>query len=158
MDRTAILSPCGRFRQRLRIRWADGRVLLVIGLNPSRANEERTDASTVKVEGLAKREGFGAFEWANLYPFIATDPADLRAAGYPLGDDADLHLRQAIAVADAVAVAWGANAHGLARPAEVLSLLRQAGARPLCWGTTKQGHPRHPLYLSGATALRPFGG
>lgn len=33
---------------------------------------------------------------------------------------------------------------------------RRANALPLCLGTTKTGAPRHPLYVSYETALKPW--
>jgi hypothetical protein len=38
----------------------------------------------------------------------------------------------------------------------VSALIRAAGARMLCLGTTKAGAPRHPLYVRGDTPLEPW--
>lgn len=35
-------------------------------------------------------------------------------------------------------------------------LARRNNAMPLCLGTTKTGAPRHPLYVSYETALKPW--
>jgi hypothetical protein len=42
--------------------------------------------------------------------------------------------------------AWGSNAR-LERANRVASIMRNAGARLWCLGTTKDGSPRHPLYV-----------
>ncbi|HGT3090075.1 TPA: DUF1643 domain-containing protein [Pseudomonas aeruginosa] len=51
--------------------------------------------------------------------------------------------------------AWGANAKP-ERVEAVTSILTAAGGRLWCLGTTKDGHPRHPLYLPGNQALQPW--
>ena len=43
-------------------------------------------------------------------------------------------------------------------PPMVLDALSQAGLQVYCLGTTKEGHPRHPLYAKGNTGLTPFTG
>jgi hypothetical protein len=56
--------------------------------------------------------------------------------------------------------AWGtSNTSGLrkaiqARATEVLGILKKRELH--CLGTTKDGSPRHPLYLAGATRLVRF--
>jgi len=34
-----------------------------------------------------------------------------------------------------------------------MEILRRAGARLVCLGKTKDGHPRHPLYVKGDPAV-----
>lgn len=88
---------------------------------------------------------------------MATKPADLRAAGYPVGPDNDRHIADAVHDASAVCVAWGANAAGLARPGEVLTLLRGLGVNVQCLQITRSGYPQHPLMLPSNCTLQPFG-
>lgn len=82
--------------------------------------------------------------------------ADLRAAGYPVGPDNDMHLARLVLVTKVVACAWGANARGLARPVEVLKMLRGIGADLHALAFTADGIPRHPLYLRGDSKLQPL--
>ena len=44
------------------------RVLYVIGINPSTANEEMPDRTIVRVMGFAEDNGFDGFAMINLYP------------------------------------------------------------------------------------------
>jgi hypothetical protein len=55
-------------------------------------------------------------------------------------------LRGEIRKCDDVVCAWGSNAKP-ERAARVASIMRDAGARLWCLGTTKDGLPRHPLYV-----------
>ena len=93
MDRTALFSPCRTFRYRLGRRWSDGPVLAFIMLNPSCADEHIDDPSVRRCIGFAQRRGYGGLEMVNLYAFLATDPAELRRAGYPIGPDNDQRMR-----------------------------------------------------------------
>lgn len=53
----ADISPCGAYRYTLWRRWGDGRVLTVIGLNPSTADATQDDPTIRRCIGFARREG-----------------------------------------------------------------------------------------------------
>jgi hypothetical protein len=159
MKRAAIVSDCGRFRYHLRREWTNGSTLLFVMLNPSTADADVDDNTIRRCIGFGQAEGFGAIEVVNLFAYRATDPADLRRAGYPVGPDNDFHLRMAAALARRVCVAWGAASQDAvdARVQVVLPLLRQTlGRDPDCLHVTRTGYPGHPLYLPKASRLRPF--
>jgi len=99
-ERTATLSPCGRYRYRLGRRWAQHRLslpLLFVMLNPSTADAEQDDATIRRCTTFAVAHGFDAMEVVNLFAFRATDPADLWRAADPVGPDADRHIAEAAA-------------------------------------------------------------
>jgi len=74
-----------------------------------------------------------------------------------IGDDNDRHITEAVNGAGAVCVAWGDKAAGLARPDEVLSLLKSLGVAPTAHELTDRGIPRHPLMLRVECRLQPLG-
>ena len=53
------------------------RILYVIGINPSTANEEKPDRTIQRVMGFAKNNGFDGFAMINLYPQRSTRPYNL---------------------------------------------------------------------------------
>jgi hypothetical protein len=57
-----------------------------------------------------------------------------------------------------VICAWGT--HGAYRNQDLVALRRlaAAGVSPLAYGTTRAGHPRHPLYIGYGEELMPFAG
>lgn len=57
---------------------------------------------------------------------------------------------------DTMICAWGAEARGMSRPSEVLSLLRKLGVKPHALARTKDGIPRHPLYLPYTSVPTPL--
>jgi len=157
MEKTALLSACGKFRYRLGRRWAaGGEVLLFVMLNPSTADASEDDATIRRCVKFAQAHGYSALEVVNLFAFRATDPKDLRRAGYPVGPENDAHIMATVREAAAVCLAWGSNVAGLERPQLVLPALREAGARLLCLRITRGGYPQHPLMLPSSCRLMEF--
>lgn len=147
MERSAVFSPDLQYRYRLSRRWAQGDALPFVLLNPSRAGAELDDPTTRRCIGFARRLGYGALELVNLYAFIATNPQDLRKAGYPVGPDNDMHIEAACRGAPQAVCAWGSNARDLVRPVVVLALLKAWGVKPMALRIGAGGAPVHPLYL-----------
>lgn len=154
--RHARISDCSAYRYSLFRKWGCGSPLCFVMLNPSTADGTVDDATVRRCFGFAHSHGFGELTIVNLYAFRATDPRELRRAGYPVGPENDAAIEQAVLEAACVCVAWGANAAGLSRPAEVLSQLRRLGAEPQCLAITRGGHPQHPLMLASSCRLQPF--
>lgn len=159
----ATFSDCGRFRYLAWDVWDSTRPVLPWCLfNPSRAGQQAgtevlTDQTWSKGVGFSKRLGFGGQVFCNPYAFISTDPAGLKAAGYPVGPENDRYILEACRMGNGIVVcAWGALGRRLSRPREVLQLIRKAGFRPMALGFTSDGLPRHPLMLSYSTPLVPI--
>lgn len=53
------------------------RILYVIGINPSTANETKPDRTLGRVMGFAEENGFDGFAMVNLYPQRSTRPYNL---------------------------------------------------------------------------------
>ena len=127
--------------------------MIVIGLNPSTADESDDDPTIRRCIGFAKREGCGKLVMLNLFAFRATKPADLRAALDAIGPRTDFVLRR---YADdrrnrIVIAAWGR--HGTPqRAARVMSMF----ATVHCLGRNADGSPKHPLYLRADTRLTRY--
>lgn len=158
-QRDAILSRCGKFRYWLMRRWGAGPRLLFVMLNPSTADAEQDDATIRRCVTFAALHGFQSLAVVNLFAYRATDPADLKRAGFPVGSDTDSYIASAVAGSDAVCAAWGAvgdRGPACDRVQVVVPLLR-AGGKPLqCLKVTRSGHPQHPLYLPSTCRLQGF--
>ena len=110
-------------------------------LNPSTADELEDDQTIRKCFGFAERLCHGGIEVVNLFAFRATDPRELRAAGYPVGQDNDSHLEAVCRWVPTVVCAWGSNAKGLSRPAEVLRMLTAWKVAPVALQVNAGGTP-----------------
>ena len=154
----ARYSDCERYRYDLTRTWTpSGPKALFVMLNPSTATEKANDPTVERVERRARRMGFGAYRVCNLFAWRATDPDQLLGAAAPVGPQNDDVLAEACRWADQLICAWGNHGGFDGRGRAVETLMRRA-ARPLFhFGLTKEGHPKHPLYLpySLAPALWP---
>jgi hypothetical protein len=161
---SAEFSECGTYRYLLTRTWGSGQLhlgraepkgwLQVIGLNCSTATEEVDDPTVRRCIGYAQRWGFAGLMVTNLFAFRATDPAVMKAAPDPVGPENDKTLLRAAQLARMVLAAWGTHGDHLHRAEAVR---RALGAhRLVCLGTTKDGSPRHPLYVANAVTPEPY--
>ncbi len=159
-SKSAVLSECGLYRYRLGRTWdADARPLVFVMLNPSTADATVDDPTIRRCVGFAKASDAGGIDVVNLFAFRATDPDDMAKADDPIGEENDLHLLRAAEGGFRTVVAWGASVpkrHGH-RVNEVLRVLRMTGRTLYCLGTTKDGRPRHPLFVKADQPLVHFG-
>jgi hypothetical protein len=153
----AVYSACERYRYALTRVWdASAPRLLFVMLNPSTATEIANDPTVERCERRARLLGYGAMRITNIFAWRETDPARLKRAPAPEGPDNIAMLEASVAGADAVLCAWGVHGAHLAQGARVADQLAASGKPLLALGETRDGHPRHPLYVSYATQPRPW--
>lgn len=153
----AAISPDGQYRYVLHRRWGVGPIATFIMLNPSTADGRTDDPTIRRCVGYARRFGCAALTVLNLYAYRATNPRRLRTVADPIGPLNDDHLTRDARIAASAGLplvaAWGAHADP-ARVAAVLALPGMGALQAL--GVTKQGAPRHPLYLPADAQLSPW--
>lgn len=155
MQRGARFSDCRTYRYLLWRVWDDeGPTLNVIGLNPSTADENADDPTIRRCIDFGKRWGFGGLKMTNLFAYRSTDPRGLLAVDDPVGPDNNVTLKVQAYDAAYVIAAWGAHPLAMARAKAVRPFLERYHV--MCLGTTKDGAPRHPLYLPKATTPTPY--
>jgi len=145
----ATFSDCMAYRYLLTRVWSEtGDRALFVMLNPSTADEIKNDPTVERCERRARALGFGAFRVVNIFAFRATDPKVMRAHPSPIGPANDAAILESCDWASRVICAWGTHGAHLGRGSDVEALIRARGAEPWHLGLTKQGHPKHPLYIS----------
>lgn len=159
--KSAVLSPCGRYRYRLTRCWNPLiRQLVIVMLNPSTADAEFDDPTIVRCMGFARSTGHGGIIVYNLYAFRATSPFMLKLAMRPFGDDNNEHLSDAIARCatgrQVLLCAWGSHKMAIEPGKDLVTTLAQFEGRAGCLGKTKHGYPRHPLYVRASTTFEPY--
>lgn len=151
----AVYSDCERYRYALTRIWEpDGRTALFVMLNPSTATEVQNDPTVERCERRARALGFGGFRVCNIFAWRDTDPRQMRRAADPVGPGNDAAIREACAWADTIICAWGTHGAHLDRGVAVLALMRDTGRDLYHLGLSKEGHPRHPLYIAYAEQPR----
>ena len=163
--RSAQISRCGRYRYTLDRTWGDpyGPAVYWIMLNPSTADADVDDPTIRRCVAFSKRHEAERMRVVNLWPYRATDPADLVSAlhaGIDVdGEQGEHHIDQALvewADGDLVVAAWGASVerlgwHGSERVEWLVNLAHEYDTPLRSLGVTKAGHPRHPLYVKSDT-------
>lgn len=121
---------------------------VVIGLNPSTATEEADDPTVRRCVGFAKREGCGSLCILNIFAFRSTNPRKLISCVDPVGEENDKYIVKECSNAKVIIAAYGAHGKLNGRDAEVLRLLKTKlpEKKIMCFGITKHGNPKHPLY------------
>lgn len=154
-DRIALASKAEfsddrRFRYKLWRAWdLNLPTLMFLMLNPSTADETEDDPTIRRCIGFAKRWGYGSLWIGNLWAFRATDPAELKAAWWPVGRQNDEAIRDMATASERIICAWGAHAEEMPGrgPHVVNTVLGSQRNKLYCLDATKSGQPAHPLYL-----------
>ncbi|MDO5657257.1 MAG: DUF1643 domain-containing protein [Paracoccus sp. (in: a-proteobacteria)] len=152
----ALFSRCGGYRYALRRDWGAGPCAGFVMLNPSKADERANDPTIERCQRRATAMGAGGFVVVNLFGWRATRPQDLKAALDPVGPDNDMILLEYLRGCQPVICAWGFHGAHLGRAAHVTAMLRDAGVALHHLGLTRQGQPRHPLYLPYSAQPEPW--
>lgn len=157
-DTGAEFSRCGRYRYCLWRIWDSSKPLVMcIGLNPSTATKDKTDATITRLKDLIKSAGYGGFYMMNLFAWITPYPKELKKCLDPLGEN-NMWLTIVAKKCKDVVFCWGAfNILSLvAKFAERVEFMIETYPQALCFGYTKWGEPRHPLMLKKETPLIKF--
>lgn len=152
----ALYSDCETFRFRLSRTWGASPRLAFILLNPSTATELRNDPTIARCEGRARRTGHGGVDILNLFAFRATRPADLLAAPDPVGSGNSGIVLDTAAAAGLIVCGWGLHGAHLDQGTLLRRLLSDRGLPLWHLGLTRDGHPRHPLYVGNAVQPEPW--
>lgn len=142
----AVIDETGQYRYSLFRGWnRDLPKMVFIMLNPSTADHFEDDPTIRRCINFAKRWGFGSFEVVNLFAYRATNPKELLSCNDPVGKDNDKYIIEALNRADLAVAAWGTKGTLNNRNKQVLSYLTHFDL--YCLSLTKEGHPKHPLYI-----------
>jgi hypothetical protein len=156
MNKTAVISDCGKYRYELFRGWnySEPKILFIM-LNPSTADAQNDDPTIRRCMGFAKSWQYGGFYVANLFALRATNPKEIYKAADPIGKDNLFYLHRAAVLQcnGEVICAWGNHGRYKNIGNQVLEALWDWGVVPNCFGLTKKGQPKHPLYLKNETEL-----
>ena len=133
------------------------RVVFVM-LNPSTADEEAYDPTIRRCLGFAEFWGFAGIQVVNLFALRSTDPKALKAAEDPVGASNDRAILNTVMDAPMVVCAWGAhgNLHNRADHVRLILQPFMGVGTIKRFGLTKNGEPKHPLYLPGDAELQVY--
>lgn len=139
------------------------KVLFCIGINPSTATPVELDPTLRRVDSFAFQKGYEGWIMLNVYPQRSTDPKFIHAER-----DEEIHLQNvqtAKLLLDTHAnsdvwAAWGVEIDRRNYLMPCLREIAEAIGHSKNWlrmgSLTKEGHPKHPLYLSNKSQFEPF--
>ena len=132
-----------------------GSVLFIL-LNPSTQVKDADDSTNKRGIQYAIDWGFGSVVFCNLFAYRTPEPARMKLSSDPVGPDNDHYLAMEALAAQEIILAWGIHGPFRARDQRVLDFLDALGVRTNCLGVTKDGHPKHILYLRKDAEREPF--
>lgn len=138
--------------------------VLFIGLNPSTADGLEDDHTVRRLISFARDWGFGGFYLVNTYSFKATEPKDLIAHIRTIPKDQLkkeyrdnlTFIKLYATVCPQIVYCWGTNIPEGNMANMMLDKLMRLTKGAYCFGLTKDGYPKHPLFLAGTTELIKF--
>lgn len=163
---SASFDPTETYRYTLWRRWAPELPDVAwIMLNPSTADAYVLDPTIKRCVSFSKAWGFGGLVVVNLFALRSTDPKALYKHADPVGPGNDAAIVEALSYVSLVMAAWGVHGKYSRRGADVMKLIENIEVRldvkyprpPLeCLGVSKDGFPRHPLYLPSTTERQRY--
>ena len=132
------------------------KTLVIIGINPSTADEERTDRTITRVIKHTQQFGYDSFKMINIYPLRATNFNKLpKEFNEKLHKQNIIEIKKTIETASAVLCAWGTHINDRKYfkicYSDILKIISGTTLPTYCLGVTKHGHPLHPLLRGIAT-------
>ena len=152
-DWGAEFSDCRKYRYVLWRIWDRSKPMVqFIGLNPSTANETESDPTIKSVGRIAKSNGYGGIFMTNCFPYVSTDPNQLR--GFGNTETNTEWLARVTLLCKDVVFAWGSFkiVAELNRHTELMLQFPDA----LCIHINANGCPKHPLYCKSDSKLIKF--
>lgn len=157
LENDAVISDCGAYRYLLRRVWdhKKPRALFVM-LNPSTADARKDDPTIRSCVRLVTALGYGSLEVVNVFGYRATNPKELTVAADPIGPDNEKIVMSAINRCDVVICAWGAHPMAERNTTFLRGHIQSRRPTAYCFGKTKGGAPKHPLYIKSGTELEAY--
>ena len=155
--RTADFSECRTWRYTLKRVWDESKpVALFILLNPSTADEVNDDNTNTRGIRYAQAWGYGGVTFCNLFAVRTPYPKVMKAAVDPVGPENNRWIMSEAEKPGPIILAWGTHGVHRNRDKDVVKLLNDLGHMPECMGKTKDGHPKHILYLKKDLVPVPY--
>ena len=139
------------------------KMLIVVGFNPSTADDTKIDTTMRFVLGIAEFNEYHGFAMVNLYPLRSTNPDDL-----PLNADEELikenfshidSILEEYPTAD-ILLAYGNLVNSRPYTKEIarnlLELFNNKSRQIYCLAKLRSGNPKHPLRTPFSTKLQKF--
>jgi hypothetical protein len=155
ITKSAVISDCSKYRYELIRVWDSSKpMVLFIMLNPSTADANTDDPTIRRCINFANGWGYGGIIVCNLFAYRSSNPKELIKAIDPFGDKNMLFLQKNIGYVDKVVCAWGNKPIVKKLIDNEFSILDITKSKLYYLELSKDGTPKHPLYLK--SELKPI--
>ena len=145
-DNGALFSEDRKYRYALWRIWDKSKPLIMfIGLNPSTANEAQDDPTIRRIKSMAGKWGYGGVYMMNCFPYVSTNPDDLKDFGNTSLNDQWLH--DISELCQEIIFAWGS--FDIVKESGMDKALIRMFPHAKALIINKDASPRHPLYVPG---------
>ena len=141
-----IYSEDNKNRQQLTVSW-DGtgnKKAVVIGINPSKANDTRSDSTLTRTARFLNMYGVREFLMLNIFESYATKQKDI-----DFSSKSDFtKFRRILKEADIIFIAWGVEKKYLQEKEAILKVLKKYEDKLYCVIREDGKYPLHPIRIS----------
>lgn len=140
----ARFSICKTYRYSLWRIWDETKKFIsFIGLNPSTADQIFNDSTVTRCINFAYSWGYGGLYMLNEFAYRATEPKEMKKAEDPVGPRNNYWLNFYSKITDINIACWGNHGSYMQRNEYIKTLVPNLYYLDI----TKQGEPKHPLYI-----------
>ncbi|KAF1084933.1 hypothetical protein SPSYN_01069 [Sporotomaculum syntrophicum] len=145
----------------------EGKKVLVIMKNPSKANKEFSDLTIDRVLTFCNSEGYSEVNIINLYSYYSTDSGKIRGMiedgqeHIAIGTENNEIIKSLVNEVDEVIVAWGSNTFGLTRQyksriKQVINIIKGKNLFYVQNCAGKGWYPRHAQVWSVNSGIKKY--
>ena len=155
---SASFSKDRKYRYVLKRTWGDGKSILWIGMNPSTADADVDDPTVRREIVFSKLWGYEKYIKCNVLDYRATNPRMLiDDTKSPCSKKNFSYILREASKVDKIVLAYGVLPKSLQVCAdEIINSLTEKDYSLYVLGFTKDGHPRHPLYMKKTSTLKKY--
>lgn len=157
INRSARFSDDRKFRYELRRDWFNfgyyGGLINFVGLNPSTADAQKDDPTIRRLIAFTEALGYQGFRIFNLCAYVSTDPKQVPDSAWNDDNNIITLATMARSSTDIIVACWGNHPEIPAAKIVKDHIIARYQNRIFCFGLTKAGNPKHPLYLPANTKL-----
>jgi hypothetical protein len=155
----AIFDSAKIYRYVLWRKWKkNAKMVMYIGLNPSKAHADKNDNTITKLIKITKHNGYDGFYMLNLFALISTDPDNLlNQCVSTIGRRNNAYLHHYAGRSKKIIFCWGSFWQAYepidgknCRADQVAAMFPER----MCLDHNSNGRPKHPLYCLDKTEYK----
>jgi len=152
--RNGTYKDAKKSRDTLYVNWSkdNGKKAVVIGINPSRADNDRSDKTITTTARYLDSHGYGEFTMLNLYENYSTSQDGIDITTYT---DFEKYEQIFLSV-DSIIIAWGVDNNYKIEKTVALNYLKRFALKLMCIENKNGSKPLHPSRIAYEYRMTSF--